>query len=66
MWAEYRYIKIQLNTWGIIPISSVVIFQSLVLRSIVLGLMIDMKKLLDSDLLRAVQFKCNTSANYTS
>ena len=25
-----------------------------------------MKKLLDSDWLRAVQFKCNTSANYTS
>ena len=24
------------------------------------------KKLLDSDWLRAVQFKCNTSANYTS
>ena len=25
-----------------------------------------MKKLLDSDLLGAVQFKCNTTANYTS
>ena len=26
---------------------------------------IHMKKLLDSDWLRAVQFKCNASANYT-
>ena len=29
-------------------------------------LKIYMKKLLDSDWLKAVQFKCNTSANYTS
>ena len=29
-------------------------------------LIIHMKKLLDSDWLRTVQFKCNTSANYTS
>ena len=29
-------------------------------------LIIRMKKLLDSDWLRAVQFKCNISANYTS
>ena len=32
----------------------------------ILSLIIHMKKLLDSDWLRAVQFKCNTSANYTS
>ena len=30
------------------------------------GIIILMKKFLDSDRLRAVQFKCNTSANYTS
>ena len=28
-------------------------------------IIIPMKKLIDSDCLRAVQFKCNTSANYT-
>ena len=33
---------------------------------IVTVIIIYMKKLLDSDWLRAVQFKCNTSANYTS
>ena len=33
---------------------------------VVMVLIIHMKKLLDSDWLRAVQFKCNTSANYTS
>ena len=33
---------------------------------IITSIIIHMKKLLDSDWLRAVQFKCNTSANYTS
>ena len=31
----------------------------------VLAIIIYMKKLLDCDWLKAVQFKCNTSANYT-
>ena len=35
-------------------------------RRVVSKLIIQMKKILDSDWLRAVQFKCNTSANYTS
>ena len=36
------------------------------INSDLMGLIIHMKKLLDSDWLRALQFKCNTSANYTS
>ena len=32
----------------------------------VISLIIHMKKLFDSDWPRAVQFKCNTGANYTS
>ena len=34
--------------------------------AVILQIIIYMKKLLDSDWLKAMQFKCNTSANYKS
>ena len=43
----------------------IIIISIIIITIIIIVIIIYMKKLLDSDWLRAVQFKCNTSANYT-